>query len=110
MSMEYEMIVGLEVHAELSTQSKIFCSCKKQVRIRSQQSVLPNLFWYARYITDLNEKVVEYAVKMGHALNCKINRVCKQDRKNYFIRIFQRRTRFLSLIFLFVKTVIWMLW
>ena len=82
--MEYEMIVGLEVHAELSTQSKIFCSCKNKFGLEVNSQCCPICSGMPGTLPTLNEKVVEYAVKMGHALNCKINRVCKQDRKNYF--------------------------
>ena len=73
--MEYEMIVGLEVHAELSTQSKIFCSCKNKFGLEVNSQCCPICSGMPGTLPTLNEKVVEYAVKMGHALNCKINRV-----------------------------------
>lgn len=82
--MEYEIVVGLEVHAELSTETKIYCDCKNAFGLEVNSQVCPICMGMPGTLPKLNEKVVEYAVKMGHALGCKINRVCKQDRKNYF--------------------------
>lgn len=82
--MKYETVIGLEVHAELSTESKIFCSCKNQFGLEVNSQCCPVCTGMPGTLPTLNEKVVEYAVKMGHALNCRINPVCKQDRKNYF--------------------------
>lgn len=82
--MEYEMVVGLEVHAELSTESKIYCSCKNEFGFEVNTRCCPVCTGMPGTLPTLNEKVVEYAVKMGSALGCKINTVCKQDRKNYF--------------------------
>lgn len=82
--MEYEMVVGLEVHAELSTQSKIYCSCKNEFGFEVNTRCCPICTGMPGTLPTLNEKVVEYAVRMGCALGCEINQVCKQDRKNYF--------------------------
>lgn len=82
--MDYEMVVGLEVHAELSTKSKIYCSCKNQFGLEVNTQCCPVCMGMPGTLPTLNEKVVEYAVKMGYALNCSINQVCKQDRKNYY--------------------------
>lgn len=82
--MEYEIIVGLEVHAELSTKTKIYCGCKNEFGSEVNTNCCPICTGMPGTLPTLNEKVVEYAVKMGHATNCKINRICKQDRKNYF--------------------------
>lgn len=84
MNNNYEMVVGLEVHAELNTSSKIYCSCKNAFGLEVNSQVCPICMGMPGTLPTLNEKVVEYAIKMGHALNCKINPVCKQDRKNYF--------------------------
>ena len=84
MNNNYEMVVGLEVHAELNTASKIYCSCKNAFGLEVNSQVCPICMGMPGTLPTLNEKVVEYAIKMGHALNCKINSVCKQDRKNYF--------------------------
>ena len=84
MNENYEMVVGLEVHAELSTDTKIYCGCKNQFGLEVNTQCCPICTGMPGTLPTLNEQVVEYAVKMGHALNCTINRVCKQDRKNYF--------------------------
>jgi aspartyl-tRNA(Asn)/glutamyl-tRNA(Gln) amidotransferase subunit B len=76
--------VGLEVHAELNTESKIYCNCRNAFGLEVNTQVCPICMGMPGTLPTLNEKVVEYAIKMGHALNCKINSVCKQDRKNYF--------------------------
>lgn len=80
----YEVVVGLEVHAELNTKTKIYCNCRNSFGLEVNTQVCPICLGMPGTLPTLNEKVVEYAVKMGHALNCKINRICKQDRKNYF--------------------------
>lgn len=81
---DYEIVVGLEVHAELNTATKIYCSCKNSFGLEVNTQVCPICMGMPGTLPTLNEKVVEYAIKMGHALNCGINRICKQDRKNYF--------------------------
>ena len=80
----YEVVIGLEVHAELNTATKIYCSCKNSFGLEVNTQVCPICMGMPGTLPTLNEKVVEYAIKMGHALNCGINRICKQDRKNYF--------------------------
>lgn len=80
----YEIVIGLEVHAELNTQSKIYCSCKNAFGLEVNTQVCPICMGMPGTLPTLNEKVVEYAIRMGHALNCTIHPVSKQDRKNYF--------------------------
>lgn len=82
--MDYEMVIGLEVHAELSTKSKIYCSCKNEFGLEVNTQCCPVCTGMPGTLPTLNEKVIEYAVRMGSALNCSINQICKQDRKNYF--------------------------
>ncbi len=80
----YEVVIGLEVHAELNTKTKIYCSCKNSFGLEVNTQVCPICLGMPGTLPTLNESVVDYAIKMGHALNCGINRICKQDRKNYF--------------------------
>ncbi len=82
--MEYETVVGLEVHAELNTKTKIYCNCRNAFGLEVNTQICPICTGMPGTLPTLNEKVVEYAVKMGHATNCTINNICKQDRKNYF--------------------------
>ena len=81
---DYEVIIGLEVHAELATESKIYCTCSTEFGSDPNTHVCPICTGMPGVLPVLNEKVVEYAVKMGLATNCKIARFSKQDRKNYF--------------------------
>ena len=81
---DYEMIVGLEVHCELSTKTKIFCSCPTDFGGEPNTHCCPVCMAMPGSLPVLNEKVVEYAVKAGLATNCEISRNSKNDRKNYF--------------------------
>lgn len=81
---DYEVIIGLEVHAELSTKTKIFCSCPTKFGAAPNTQVCPICMAMPGALPVLNEKVVEYAVKAGLATNCEIARNSKNDRKNYF--------------------------
>ncbi|MGN0614052.1 MAG: Asp-tRNA(Asn)/Glu-tRNA(Gln) amidotransferase subunit GatB [Porcipelethomonas sp.] len=81
---KYETVIGLEVHAELNTRSKIYCSCKNAFGDEPNTNVCPVCMGMPGTLPVLNEKVVEYAVRMGHALNCKINCNSRMARKNYF--------------------------
>ena len=82
--MDYEIVVGQEVHAELNTATKIYCSCKNSFGSEVNSNCCPVCTGMPGSLPVLNEKVVDYAIRMGHALNCTIHNVCKQDRKNYF--------------------------
>lgn len=82
--MDYEIIIGLEVHAELNTESKSYCDCKNAFGLEVNTQVCPICMAFPGTLPVLNERVIDSAILMGHALNCKINAVCKQDRKNYF--------------------------
>ncbi len=81
---DYEVIIGLEVHCELSTKTKIFCSCPTEFGGEPNTHCCPVCMAMPGTLPVLNEKVVEYAVKAGLATNCKIARNSKNDRKNYF--------------------------
>ncbi len=82
--MEYEVIIGLEVHAELSTKTKIYCGCSTKFGGAPNTHCCPVCTGMPGALPVLNEKVVEYAVRAGLATNCEIARNSKQDRKNYF--------------------------
>ena len=81
---DYEVVIGLEVHAELSTKTKIFCKCSTKFGGRPNMQTCPICMAMPGTLPVLNEKVVEYAVKAGLATNCSISQDCKNDRKNYF--------------------------
>ena len=81
---DFEVIIGLEVHAELSTKTKIFCSCPTEFGAAPNTHTCPICMAMPGTLPVLNEKVVEYAVKAGLATNCEIARDSKNDRKNYF--------------------------
>lgn len=81
---DYEIVIGLEVHAELSTNTKIFCSCPTKFGAEPNTQTCPICMAMPGTLPVLNEKVVEYAVKAGLATNCEISRDSKNDRKNYF--------------------------
>ena len=81
---DYEIVMGLEVHAELSTKTKIFCSCPTTFGAAPNTHTCPICMAMPGTLPVLNEKVVEYAVKAGLATNCEISRNSKNDRKNYF--------------------------
>lgn len=82
--MEFDVVIGLEIHAELSTETKIYCSCQNVFGKEVNTKCCPVCAGLPGTLPTLNEKVVEYAVRMGKALNCSINRLSKQDRKNYY--------------------------
>lgn len=82
--MEYEVVIGLEVHAELSTKSKIYCSCTTEFGGEENTHCCPICTGMPGVLPVLNKNVVEYAVRAGLATNCSIAEYSKQDRKNYF--------------------------
>ncbi|HEX9062249.1 MAG TPA: Asp-tRNA(Asn)/Glu-tRNA(Gln) amidotransferase subunit GatB [Clostridia bacterium] len=82
--MEYEIVIGLEVHAELSTKSKIYCSCTTQFGGEPNTHCCPICTGMPGVLPVLNRTVVEYAVKAGLSTGCEIAGFSKQDRKNYF--------------------------
>lgn len=81
---QYHTVIGLETHAELNTKTKIFCGCKNEFGSKSNTNVCPVCLGLPGALPVLNRSVVEYAVRMGLALNCTINSVSHMDRKNYF--------------------------
>ncbi len=82
--MKYETVIGLEIHAELSTESKIFCTCRSEFGGEVNTHCCPICLAYPGTLPVLNERVVEYAIRMGVATRCEINLASSHDRKNYF--------------------------
>lgn len=82
--MKYETVVGLEVHTELKTKSKIFCGCSTEFGGDQNTHVCPVCLGLPGVLPVLNKKVVEYALRVGLALNCEIVKFNKFDRKNYY--------------------------
>ncbi|MDP3386047.1 MAG: Asp-tRNA(Asn)/Glu-tRNA(Gln) amidotransferase subunit GatB [Eubacteriales bacterium] len=80
----YETVIGLEIHVELATESKIFCSCPTTFGAEPNKNTCPICIGLPGVMPVLNEAVVNLAVKAGIALNCDINLINKMDRKNYF--------------------------
>ena len=84
MSKQYETVIGLEVHVELATRTKIFCGCSTAFGGAPNTHTCPVCTGMPGSLPVLNKKVVDYALRVGLAANCKINQLCKFDRKNYF--------------------------
>lgn len=82
--MEYEVVIGCEVHVELKTKTKIFCSCPTDFGGEPNTHVCPVCLGLPGTLPVLNKKVLEYAIKAGLAMNCEIAHFSKFDRKNYF--------------------------
>jgi aspartyl-tRNA(Asn)/glutamyl-tRNA(Gln) amidotransferase subunit B len=80
----YETVIGLEVHVELATKSKIFCSCPTAFGKGANTQVCPVCLGFPGTLPVLNRRAVEYALKAALALNCRIPSFAKFDRKNYF--------------------------
>ena len=84
MRKEYETVIGLEVHVELATRTKIFCGCSTAFGGRPNSHSCPVCTGMPGALPVLNRKVLEHAVAVGLATNCRITRYCRFDRKNYF--------------------------
>ena len=84
MAKQYETVIGLEVHVELATKTKIFCSCSTEFGGAPNTHTCPVCTGMPGSLPVLNKQVVEYALAVGLATNCQIHQNCKFDRKNYF--------------------------
>jgi aspartyl-tRNA(Asn)/glutamyl-tRNA(Gln) amidotransferase subunit B len=82
--MDYEIVIGLEIHTELKTNSKIFCGCSTKFGSEQNTNVCPVCLGLPGVLPVINEKVVEFAIRAGVALNCEILPFSKFDRKNYY--------------------------
>ena len=99
MSRQYETVIGLEVHVELATKTKIFCSCPTAFGGAPNTHTCPVCTGMPGSLPVLNKQVVEYALAVGLAANCQINQYCRFDRKNYFYPDTRRTIRFPSCTF-----------
>ena len=84
MAKQYETVIGLEVHVELATSTKIFCGCSTKFGAAPNTHTCPVCTGMPGSLPVLNGKVVEYALKLADALSCQVNRYSRFDRKNYF--------------------------
>lgn len=84
MAKQYETVIGLEVHVELATKTKIFCGCSTEFGGAPNTHTCPVCTGMPGSLPVLNKQVVEYAMAVGLATNCTITQYCKFDRKNYF--------------------------
>ena len=84
MAKQYETVIGLEVHVELATRTKIFCGCSTAFGGEPNTHTCPVCTGMPGSLPVLNKQVVEYALSVGLATNCQITQYCKFDRKNYF--------------------------
>ena len=82
--MDYEAVIGLEIHSELKTATKIFCRCATTFGAEQNTHVCPVCLGLPGVLPTINRRVVEFAIKAGLATNCKINKFSKFDRKNYY--------------------------
>ena len=81
---KYEIVIGVEVHVELSTKSKIFCGCSTEFGGEPNSRTCPICLAMPGTLAVLNKKVLEYAIAAGLAMNCSISKFSRFDRKNYF--------------------------
>jgi len=84
MAMDYEAVIGLEVHAEMLTESKVFCACSARFGAPPNENTCPVCLGMPGSLPVLNRRVVEFAIKAGLAINCSIARHSRWARKNYF--------------------------
>ena len=84
MAIKWEPVIGLEIHVELSTATKVWCSCKNEFGAEPNTHVCPTCLALPGALPVLNAEAFEYTVKAGLALNCEIPTYAKFDRKNYF--------------------------
>ena len=82
--MEYDVVIGLEVHSELKTKSKVFCSCKNEFGGEPNTHCCPVCIGLPGALPVPNKEAVKMAIKAGLAVGCRINDIAIFDRKNYF--------------------------
>lgn len=82
--MEYEIVVGLEVHCQLSTRTKLFCSCANSFTLEPNSHTCPGCLAMPGALPVLNHTALEYAIRASLALNCNVDTFCRFERKHYF--------------------------
>ena len=82
--MSFKTIIGLEIHVELQTKTKMFCSCKNEYGCVPNTNVCPTCLGHPGTLPLINKKAIEYAIMAGNAFNCNIALDMKMDRKKYF--------------------------
>ena len=82
MSMEYEVVIGMEIHVEISTASKVFCGCKNEFDASANTHVCPVCLGLPGALPVMNREMINKSVAVGLALNCEISRWSKMDRNN----------------------------
>ena len=82
--MEYEPVIGLEVHLQLATKTKVFCGCSTEFGNRPNSQACPVCLGFPGSLPKLNREAFRYAIKVALALNCEIQKLIKFDRKNYY--------------------------
>lgn len=102
--MSFETIIGLEIHAELKTKSKIFCGCSTEFASEPNANTCPVCLGHPGTLPVLNGEAVRLAVKAGMALGCKVNYLNRFDRKTTFTPTFRRHTRYPSTTCRYVQT------
>jgi Asp-tRNAAsn/Glu-tRNAGln amidotransferase B subunit (PET112 homolog) len=101
--MNFETVIGLEIHAELKSKTKIFCSCSTKFGAEPNANTCPICTGVPGTLPVLNEEVVNLAIKAGSALGCTINKYNKMDRKNYFYPDLPKNYQTHNLIYQFVQ-------
>jgi len=105
--MEYKTIIGLEVHAELLTKTKIFCGCTTEFGGEPNTHTCPVCLGLPGVLPVLNKRVVEFAIKAGLATNCQISEYSKMDRKTTFTLTSPKPIRYPSTTCLCARTATW---